>query len=321
MLQSPKVTLVTEAYNLAEGQSEAAARRADVEVIVLDPSENNIAEGILRRSFPAFRSLHAKGMTYDGQKNLAAQMGRGEFLVFLDGDCVPLHDEWLERSIAPLARDPKMTAAAGLTVYDDLSLTGQAMSVLDFGFLFEARPGQDIGCYASNNIAFRRSAYIAYPAPDDGVLRSYCYRHAQELLRAGKPVVFNPDAVALHELPNIETERLRRGWDHIAALWEDPVLPAAERIAYSADFARSILEDNLRLALARLDRAPAVLRVDLSQRNELAQEIHRLMQIDTRGVVEALKAGEADGQNRKTLLANQAIRSLNSPATLSDSRS
>ena len=67
------VSLVTEAYNLAEGQSEAAFLRAveaitkmaehtkSVEILVMDPSEKNIAGNILKRHFPQVKSLHVPG--------------------------------------------------------------------------------------------------------------------------------------------------------------------------------------------------------------------------------------------------------------------
>ena len=63
------VSLVTAAYNLAEGQSEAAFLRAveaitkmaehtkSVEILVMDPSEKNIAANILKRHSPQVKSL------------------------------------------------------------------------------------------------------------------------------------------------------------------------------------------------------------------------------------------------------------------------
>jgi hypothetical protein len=69
------VSLVTEAYNLAEGQSEAAFLRAveaitkmaehtkSVEILVMDPSEKNIAANILKRHFPQVKSLHVPGQS------------------------------------------------------------------------------------------------------------------------------------------------------------------------------------------------------------------------------------------------------------------
>jgi hypothetical protein len=69
------VSLVTEAHNLAEGQSEAAFLRAveaitkmadhtkSVEILVMDPSEKNIAANILKRHFPQVKSLHVPGQS------------------------------------------------------------------------------------------------------------------------------------------------------------------------------------------------------------------------------------------------------------------
>src|SRR3989338_2961623 len=90
----PSVTLVTEAYNLAEGQSEASFLRAlqtvlqigqrhpSVEVIVLDPTREHVAAPILAERFPQLKALHVPGMTYDGQKNAAARVAQVNFWFF-----------------------------------------------------------------------------------------------------------------------------------------------------------------------------------------------------------------------------------------------
>jgi hypothetical protein len=75
LLNENSVSLVTEAYNLAEGQSEAAFLRAveaitkmaehtkSVEILVMDPSEKNIVANILKRHFPQVKSLHVPGQS------------------------------------------------------------------------------------------------------------------------------------------------------------------------------------------------------------------------------------------------------------------
>jgi Glycosyl transferase family 2 len=310
MAVSPRITLVTEAYNLAEGQSEAAflralravseisARRNDVEVIVLDPSDQNLARPILAERFPQFVALHVPGMSYDGQKNHAAIRGRGTYLVFLDGDCVPVRNDWLDEITRPFD-NPNVHGVGGLTLYDDFSLTGKAMSILDFGFLFEARRGQPLGCYASNNVAFRRESYLRLPAPDDGILRSYCYKHAQMMLRAQIPVMSNPNAFVLHELPDIEKERLRRGYDYVAALWSDPELDLAADLADTPEFAAKVLKVNLEYAVSRMLAAPLELGLTLADRHNLAAEFDRLMKIDAQGLALAQREGALNGRNAR----------------------
>lgn len=313
----PSVTLVTEAYNLAEGQSEASFVRAlqtvlqisgrypGVEVIVLDPTHDHVAAPILASRFPQLKALHVPGMTYDGQKNAAARAARGEFLVFLDGDCVPQSDDWLKKILSPFVQ-PHVHAVGGLTIYEGEDVTSQAMTVMDFGFLFEPNALGHLGCYASNNVAFRRATYLNVMAPDDGVMRSYCYKHAQLLARAGTPVHAHHDAKVFHELPDVQKERLRRGYDHAAALWEDPVLGGAARIGLDESFIASILETETALAFSRLKNAPAFLGITPDREEAVRKEIIRLLELDRRGLIEALERGEAEGANARARAAHAA---------------
>lgn len=313
----PSVTLVTEAYNLAEGQSEASFLRAlqtvlqigqrhpSVEVIVLDPTREHVAAPILAERFPQLKALHVPGMTYDGQKNAAARAAQGEFLVFLDGDCVPQSDDWLNVILAPFAQ-PHVHAVGGLTIYEGDDVTSKAMTVMDFGFLFEPDAQGHLGCYASNNVAFRRSAYLSVMAPDDGVMRSYCYKHAQLLARAGTPVHAHHDAKVFHELPDVRKERLRRGYDHAAALWEDPVLDGASKIAQDEAFIEAVMAEQAAMAFSRLKTAPAFLGIGPDQKEAVRQEMVRLLELDRQGLVEALAQGEADGSNARTRAAHAA---------------
>lgn len=313
----PTVTLVTEAYNLAEGQSEASFVRAlqtvlqisgrypGVEVIVLDPTHEHIAAPILAARFPQLKALHVPGMTYDGQKNAAACAARGEFLVFLDGDCVPQSEDWLKKILPPFV-EPDIHAVGGLTIYEGNDVTSQAMTVMDFGFLFEPNASGHLGCYAFNNVAFRRATYLNVMAPDDGVMRCYCYKHAQLLARAGMPVHAHHDAKVFHELPDVQKERLRRGYDHAAALWEDPVLDGAARIGLDDSFISAVLEREAALAFSRLKNAPAFVGITPDREDAVRQEILRLLELDRRGLVEALERGEADGTNARTRAAHAA---------------
>jgi hypothetical protein len=314
------VTLVTEAYNLAEGQSEAAFVRAleavnriatqdkDVEAIVLDPTPGNIAAPIIADRFPRLRARHVPGMSYDGQKNAAAMAARGEFLIFLDGDCVPKSPNWLTQILGPFAQ-PNVHAVGGLTLYEGDDAMSKAMSVLDWGFLFETGANGDLGCYASNNVAFRRQTYLSVMPPDEGILRCYCYKHAQMLMRAGMPVRAQHEALVLHELPDIETERLRRGYDYAAALWADPALEDAADIALDDGFIDRILADNAAMAARRLEKAPGALGVGQGAAEEIIAEIDRLMVIDRRGLVDALTHGERQGLNAQTRAANRELAS------------
>jgi hypothetical protein len=309
--ESLSVLLVTEAYNLAEGQSQAAflravaeidsiaARHANVAVAVVDPTVDGVAKRLLMSRYPQIEVWHLPTESYDGQKNIIAHSSKRDIIVFLDGDCRPLRDDWLDRILAPFA-DPTVSAVGGLTLYEDFSLTGVAMTILDFGFLY-GKSGQALGCYASNNVAFRRETLMSIPIPFDHQMRCKCYKHAQLLQRADMAIRFASDAVVLHELPDVNKERHRRGYDYVAALWVDPQLAETSWLAKPLTICERLLTQNLNYALERLRRAPSELWQTTSDVEAVVGEISRLMNIDKAGIEAALAFGEANGLNSKAL--------------------
>lgn len=294
-----KVTLATEAYNLDEGQSETAflgalsavdsiARRYEcVEAYVMDPTTTPQVARILD-TFPRLKRFPYPGAAYEVQKNAICREAEGsDYVVFLDGDCRPVHEDWLDRILSPFA-SAATCAVSGLTLYDDDSNVGKAMTTLDFGFLFES-DGAVLDCYVSNNVAFRRDVLLDCPIPEEGVLRSYCYKHAQLLKRSGRGVRLCQSALMLHELPNVEKERLRRGYDYVSALWADPELHEAQWLQQEPpeQFLEHILQHNLEWANRRLQRAPEAL--DVVDSAEVSRQFSELMQFDRTGVIQALK--------------------------------
>jgi len=301
-----RISLVTEAYNLAEGQSEAAFRRAlqtlqalaaradDAEVLVVDPSPGGAGRTIVAEAGAGFRYLELPGVSYDSQKNRAVEEASGEVVVFLDGDCRPAADSWLACLMSAFA-NPRVEGVAGLTLYDDRSLLGKAMSVLDWGYLFRP-PGAVVGCYASNNVAFRRATWLACP-PADGQIRCNCYAHAQALIRAGRPLVMQPAALALHELPDVRAERWRRGYDLVGACWSDPQLPETEWLEPSEQRVEQFMALNRKLDEQRLREAPMALRITPEEQPRIWTAMTGLRLIDREGVRAALEEGEARGWN------------------------
>ncbi len=320
LLEPPSVLLVTEAYNISEGQSEAAfvravteidsiaARHANVAVAVVDPTAGGVAKPLLKDSHPHIEVWHLPTQSYDGQKNFIAQNSKRDLIVYLDGDCRPLRDNWLDKIIAPFA-DPKISAVGGLTLYEDFSIKGIAMSILDFGYLF-GNSGRSLGCYASNNVAFRRETLNAIPIPLDHQMRCECYKHAQLLERADMAVRLAGEAIVLHELPDVEKERHRRGYDHVAALWVDPHLPQTAWLAEPDTVGARLQLHNFNAALERLKLAPPELGLSLEKVEAVVAEISQLMDIDWAGIEEALAFGEAKRLNAKAVSDHKILTKM-----------
>jgi hypothetical protein len=243
---SVEASVVVETYNHAEGTSgsrlEDALRAASAmtaahgsaELIVLDVSGGDALWERLQPLVPDARRVVAGGLDYDEAKAKAAREARGEYVLYLDGDCLP-EDGWLDAHLGVLRAG--VPATGGFTRYDG-GFVGGFATLLDFGFLLPVRP-RDLGCYASNNSGFRREVLLETPCPD-GPMRCRCFAYAQELLRKGTPIRLVPEARVRHELPEFREERYRQGFDAVAALWVNPERPQA-RLLRLGPFAAPLL--------------------------------------------------------------------------------
>jgi glycosyltransferase involved in cell wall biosynthesis len=228
---APEVSVVVESYNHAEGSAlerfalalesatELVGRNGDGEVLVADSSGDADLLELLERRFPDVRRIPTQGLGYDRAKMRAATEAEGRFVIFLDGDCVPVPD-WLDRHLGALRNGAH--ASSGLTRYEG-GFMAALEGVLDFGFLLPEKP-HALPCYASNNTGFRRELLLEAPVPD-GPMRCNCYAHAQLLLKRGTPVRMTPGARVTHERQAFFPERYRRGFDLVAACWSNPTLP------------------------------------------------------------------------------------------------
>lgn len=234
-------TIVTETCNLSAGQSfdqlTNALRAAGVaaagtaggphSVLLMDSSSDTRTTELVRRIAAETGAVirHARlpvGSSYDICKDLASELADTDAVAYLDGDCIPEQPPsmWLTAMLDCLD-STGAPGVSGTTLYERDTAVRFASSVLDFGFLVD-RPGGELGCYASNNVAFRRSIRATSPAERDGI-RCACYAHAQRFARQGTPLQHVPsaDAVVRHEFPPLLDERLRRGYDAVAIMWID----------------------------------------------------------------------------------------------------
>ncbi len=227
------VTIIVESYNFTEDRDAAPLRRAlhaacelrredpaGREVILTDAAPSG-ALSMLLKDFPEVRSVAASGLSYDEAKFRAVREARGEYVVFLDGDCVP-QPGWLEAHCAAL-RSGEAVATGGFTRYEG-GWFAALCTLLDFGFLLPLER-RSLGCYASNNSGFHRPTLLEIPMCESE-LRCNCYAHAQALMRARKPVLLIPEARVRHKTPLFFGERFRQGSDTVAACRVNPELRA-----------------------------------------------------------------------------------------------
>lgn len=313
-----KVTLITEAYNITEGQSTSALRRTiafidrylsthpDAEAILLDTSEEKLAKALLSDSPGSWRHICSPGTGYDQLKDIAAEEANGDYLCYLDGDCIPESEDWVDLILRQIL-EGKTEAVGGFTIYEGDSALAHACSILDFGFLLQGM-NQHLGCYASNNIAFTRRLRVA-SKPPESEMRCNCFAHAQQLIRDGSPIRFEPKARVYHELPSVKKERFRRGYDHIAVSWIDPLVVSTPLLDGSEDeVLERMYRKQLNLARKRHESYRKLVQLDEVTHEEIGRLLPRLIALERFGLRKAYREGDATGKNRAALVACRKAR-------------
>jgi hypothetical protein len=295
------VAIIVESYNESEHSSAdrlaealtAARREAEAHgsarVLLADSRASAAVVRLLEERFPDVERIDAGGCGYDDAKVRAAETAGTPIVAFLDGDCIPAPG-WLTELTRPIA-EGRAVATTGFTRYEGGFLAGVA-SVLDFGFLLPARD-RDVGCYASNNAAFATETLLR--VPPEGELRCNCFAHAQALARRGTPARLVPGARVRHEFVPVVPERLRRGWDLVAAARQDAQLREARWLRLGLLATPLFLAYNLRLDVQRLFDGGADMGLSGVRRVAALPLLAALRLIDVRGIVAALRGRPVPG--------------------------
>src|SRR4051812_34182752 len=138
-----EATVVVETYNLEEGTSSERLRgvlgaaaamveaHADAELVVLDVGGDDALWERLRALVPDARRVRATGLRYDQAKGKAAREARGEFVLYLDGDCLP-EPGWLDAHLGVLAA-PLLYAEALVHDWKRLAEDGASLGLSPAG--------------------------------------------------------------------------------------------------------------------------------------------------------------------------------------------
>jgi glycosyltransferase involved in cell wall biosynthesis len=209
--QKPRYSIVIPTYNRPEslrsclsGIVAMACDRSDYEVIVVDDASDHDTAVVVDE----FRGdlnlcvLHQEeNRGPAAARNRGARQARGDYLFFLDDDCIPCRN-WL--TALGHCLDERPHAAVGGTSRNGLaeSLCSEAQQMLlDFLFdHFNSDPENARFC-ATNNLAIPRADFLAMGGFDTafrqaaGEDREFCSRW----IRSGARLAFVPDAPVYHQ--------------------------------------------------------------------------------------------------------------------------
>lgn len=173
-----------------------------VELIVIDDgSEPRVdADALPASPYP----LQVHWQTNAGPaaaRNHGARRAGYRWLAFTDDDCRPTPD-WLGRMVEALRRQPEALVGGYTRNAVSGSLPTEASQMLtDFLYQRQARSGQTIAFFTSNNLAVGAEAFAAVGGFDAAYRRAAGEDRAlgRSWRRSGRPIVYLPEAVVEHE--------------------------------------------------------------------------------------------------------------------------
>jgi hypothetical protein len=169
-----------------------------VEVILVLASRHAEAGSELRAEFPAVRVIDApEDLDYYSHKNFGSQHAHGEFVLFLDSNCLP-RDGWLKNALAAFRLgQPAPAAIQGRTAFDRGPLSRMWDVVWWAWSLREA--GEVERLYTANNMGVRREVMLVTLFDTTWPHHTGQERHFGTVLRrAGHHILYVPSMGAVH---------------------------------------------------------------------------------------------------------------------------
>ena len=175
---------------------------------------------------PSLKNVRSSATTSYALKNEGARIASAELLGILDADCAPAPD-WLRHLVDVMRSHPEAAAVSGTVTYPNRSRLERMLGLLDRAYLNTTQTGDTDSL--NNSTGFRRSLLMEHPLPE-GTGPFFNKLYAQQLIRLGHRILFEPRMLATHDFEGWSMEgdvRRNIGFATIAMRLADPMMPFA----------------------------------------------------------------------------------------------
>ncbi len=175
-----------------------------MEIILVDSSStDNTRDTAL--SFERVKVIPIARFSHGGARNLGARTARGEFVVFMSQDAMPVDNSWLANLLASFSDEQVAAAYSRQVPRDDAPPPERFFIEHHFPsgkparrVKPEGRPPAFEDVFFSNvSSAARRELVLKFPFDED-LIMSEDQQFARDLLSAGYAVVYQPGSAVLH---------------------------------------------------------------------------------------------------------------------------
>lgn len=203
------------------------------EVLVIDSGSRDGSVETAKKRGVRIEEIDPKDFGHGRTRNLGASLARGEFLVFITHDAMPVDSHWLRNLVNACNLTPDTAGAFGRHLaYPHASpITRRELAAHFAGF--GSRPciyrmedpvryareegyRQFLHFFSNNNSCLRRAVWEKYPFPDVDFAEDQIW--AKGIIEAGYAKAYAPDACVYHSHDFGALETARRAFDESRAL-------------------------------------------------------------------------------------------------------
>jgi glycosyltransferase involved in cell wall biosynthesis len=212
------------------------------EVVVIDSGSTDGTLDVLARYPVRLFTIPPEEFSHGGTRNYGASVARGEFIVFITADAIPVGECWLSNLLAPFDLDPDIAGCFGRHVAHDGADPVDAWNMdrhfANFGpdlrlFRLDAEHEDEHGrlewmydFFSDNNSALRRRVWEQHPLPVVDMAEDQHW--AKMVMRLGFVKAYVPGAVVAHS-HSYTPWRWVRNWYDQHASYRDLDSPVALR--------------------------------------------------------------------------------------------
>jgi len=192
----------------------------DFELIIIDSSSKDKTVEIAKQYTENVVAIPQREFDHGGTRAKAAQMAKGEVLVFLTQDALPF-DEFAIDNIVKIFNDEKVGAVYGRQVsYEETSHFGKHLRVFNYKDTSYKRDKRDISQYglktaflSDSFAAYRKSALESIGWFKDGLILGEDTYAGAKMILAGHTLAYVAEAKVYHSHSYTVTEEFKRYFD------------------------------------------------------------------------------------------------------------
>ena len=199
----------------------AAQRLEDeVEVVVVDSGSTDGSVELARSAGARVHEIPSSEFNHGATRNLAAELARGDVLVFTSQDAYAPDERWLAALTAPLAEDRFLAGTYGRQIAH-AAATPPERFFMDFLYGERARTqraagvhelSMDTTLFSNVSSAIRADVFARFPFVDD-IIMSEDQEWSRRVLLAGYALRYVPEAAVHHSHPYTLRQAFRRFFD------------------------------------------------------------------------------------------------------------